>query len=112
MTIWLVKGLLRRVVTTRYPRAAEPSTSALPTPPVIRADLVDEHTADLLAQVCPSRALVRDGDELVYDVGRCTSCGRCLAAAPGVARRSGIFELSTPRRGYLLRHIPIERNRT
>ena len=109
MTIWLARGIRRRVVTTRYPRVPEPTTAGLPTPPIIRADLLDEQTADALARVCPSRALLREGDELVYDAGRCTCCGRCLIVAPGVVRASGVFELATPRREDLVRHVPIHR---
>lgn len=112
MSIWMLRGLLRRVVTTRYPRAPEPTTSGLPSPPIIGADLLNHRTARALAQVCPSHAFVVEQGELIYDVGRCTACGLCLSAAPDVVRPSGVVELATWRRNDLIRRIPIVRRST
>lgn len=107
MTFWLLRGLQRRIVTTRYPTQSEPSTSALPTPPAFRPELLSRATVDAMVAICPSRALRRDVDTLVYDVGACTACERCLALAAPAGRPSGEFELAATSRESLVKRIPI-----
>jgi dissimilatory sulfite reductase (desulfoviridin) alpha/beta subunit len=104
---WFLRGLRRRVVTTRYPARPEPSATALPSPPAFRADLITDDLADRLVAACPSGALVRERGELRYDVGACTSCGRCAAVAEDVVRPSGLVELAVTERGQLVKWIPI-----
>ena len=59
-------------------------------------------------QICPSRALTRDGDVLVFDAGACTACGRCReSAAPGSLTASGEFELAATDRAALVKRIPL-----
>jgi hypothetical protein len=94
MPLWFARGLRRGIVTTRYPGRPDPSAASLPTPPAFRAGMIDRRLADRLAAVCPSRALHRDGDVLVFDVARCTACGRCQEAAPWAVTPSGEFELA------------------
>lgn len=107
MTIWFWRGLRDGVVTTRYPAAPERSIEALPSPPVFRGDLLTPELVEKLVDVCPSRALRREGDLFVYDVGACTGCGRCLATAGDAARRSGHIELATRSRDHLIKRFPI-----
>jgi hypothetical protein len=107
MTIWFLRGVFTGVVTSRYPAAPEPSTNALPSPPVFRADLVDGDLAEALERCCPNSALRRDNHDLVYDIGRCTGCGRCLSVAGPAARPSGVVELAAVGRNDLVRRIPI-----
>ena len=57
--------------------------------------------------MCPSIALSRQGDDLVFDVGACTACGRCAAAAPHAVTSSGEFELAATTRSALVKRIPI-----
>lgn len=109
MTLWFVRGILRRVVTTRYPARPEPSVQALSTPPTFRADLLTHELADQLVAVCPSHALRREAGALVYDVGACTACSRCLAVAGPAARPSGAIELAATARAHLVKRIPIRR---
>lgn len=111
MALWFLRGLRRGVVTTRYPRGApEPWTRELPSPPVFDASPLDTGVADRLVAMCPSSALRRDDDVLIYDVGACTSCGRCLAAAPAVVRPSGVFELAATAREQLIKHIGLRKS--
>jgi len=49
--------------------------------------------------------LHRDGAVLVFDVGRCTACGRCQDEAPQAVTPSGEFELAATSRGHLVREI-------
>jgi ferredoxin-like protein FixX len=107
MPLWTVRGLRRGVVTTRYPARPDPSAHLLPAPPAFRPDVLTRDLADRLAAVCPSRALARDGDVLVFDVGACTACGRCRAEAPQAAGASGEFELAATARAHLVKRIPL-----
>jgi formate hydrogenlyase subunit 6/NADH:ubiquinone oxidoreductase subunit I len=107
MTLWFIRGLRRGVVTTRYPARPDESARFLPTPPAFRARALTRDTADRLAGTCPSGALRRDGDTLVFDVGRCTACGRCAAEAPHAVTPSGAFELAATTRSVLIKTIPL-----
>jgi formate hydrogenlyase subunit 6/NADH:ubiquinone oxidoreductase subunit I len=121
MPQWFIRGLRRGVVTTRYPARPDPSSASLPTPPSFRAEALArpasgqppgqvpgrEIVADLLVAVCPSAALRRDGDYLVFDVGACTACGACRDAAPQAVAGSGEFELAATGRGQLVKRIPL-----
>lgn len=107
MTLWFLRGLRRGVVTTRYPARPDPSTSALPTPPLFHPDLLTGALAERLVELCPSRALATDGVRLTLDLGACTACGRCLRAAGAAAAPSGEFELTATVRGQLVKQIPI-----
>lgn len=107
MPLWFVRGLRRGVVTTHYPARPDPSAAALPTPPAFRPLRLDRQTADRLSEVCPSRALRREGDLLIFDVGACTACGRCRETAPEAVTVSGEFELAATDRGSLIKRIPL-----
>ena len=107
MPLWFVRGLRRGIVTTRYPARPDPSAASLPTPPAFRARLLDADIADRLTRVCPSRALRREDDTLIFDVGACTACGRCWEAAPEAVTASGEFELAVTERADLVKRIPL-----
>ena len=107
MTLWFIRGIRRGVVTTRYPARPDTSARFLPTPPAFKVSALTRETADRLAATCPSGALRIDGSELVYDVGRCTACGRCAAEAPAVVQSSGEFELAATGRSELIKRIPL-----
>jgi formate hydrogenlyase subunit 6/NADH:ubiquinone oxidoreductase subunit I len=109
MPLWFVRGLLRGVVTTRYPMRPEPSAADLPTPPAFRPGRLDRGLADRLCALCPSRALRREGDVLIFDVGACTACGRCQEAAPEAVTTSGHYELAATVRTDLIKRIPLAR---
>jgi len=107
MPLWFARGLRRGIVTTRYPARPDSSAAGLPTPPAFRAAVIDRSLADLLAAVCPSQALRRDGDVLLFDVGRCTACGRCQEAAPLAVTPSGEFELAGTSRADFVKKIEL-----
>jgi hypothetical protein len=108
MALWLLRGLRRRIVTTGYPARPDPSATLLPTPPAFDPRRLTPELADRLARLCPSGALRRDGDVLLLDVGACTACGRCIQAAGGAARPSGVFELAATDPEQLHKRIPIQ----
>jgi ferredoxin-like protein FixX len=107
MPLWFIRGIRRGVVTTRYPGRADASAAALATPPSFRPSALTREVADELVMVCPSRALARNRDVLVFDVGACTACGKCQEAAPDAVRVSGEFELAATDRAQLVKHIPL-----
>ncbi|HUJ07284.1 MAG TPA: hypothetical protein VLX31_14340 [Streptosporangiaceae bacterium] len=109
MALWFLRGLRRGVVTTGYPARSDDSAARLPTPPAFRPAALDRSTADRLVAVCPSLALRREADVLVFDVGACTACGRCQDAVPGAAAPSGEFELAATSRAHLVKRIPLLR---
>ena len=109
MPLWFVRGLRRGVVTTHYPARPDPSASFLPTPPAFRPSQLDRQVADRLCEVCPSHALRREDDLLIFDAGACTACGRCREAAPEAVTVSGEFELAATSRGSLVKRIPLLR---
>jgi ferredoxin-like protein FixX len=106
--LWFARGLLRRVVTTRYPRRTDAWAAALPSPPAFdSARLTPELAARLVAR-CPNGSLAIDGGALVLDLGGCTGCGRCVAEGDGAVRPSGVFELASSERIGLVKRIPIK----
>ena len=107
MPFWFALGLRRGVVTTRYPARSDSSAAFLPTPPAFRPRQLTRQVADRLVAVCPSMALRRQDDVLIFDVGRCTACGRCAEAAPDAVTPSGQFELAVTSRETLVKQIPI-----
>ena len=107
MPFWFARGLRRRVATTRYPARPDSSAALLPTPPAFRPRQLTRAAADRLVAVCPSGALSRPDDALIFDVGRCTACGRCAEAAPPAVTPSGEFELASTARSALVKKIPI-----
>ena len=107
MPFWFARGLRRGVVTTRYPARSDGSAAFLPTPPAFRPRQLTRQTADRLVAVCPSMALRRQDDVLIFDVGACTACGRCAEAAPDAVTPSGEFELASTARSALVKKIPI-----
>jgi ferredoxin-like protein FixX len=107
MAQWFLRGLARGVVTTRYPRRPDASAMSLPTPPAFRPEALTGQIADGLVALCPSAALARSDDVLVFDAAACTACGRCRDYAPGAVVASGEFELAATERAHLLKHIPL-----
>ena len=107
MTLWFIRGIRRGVVTTRYPARPDASARFLPAPPAFRPRALTRMTARRLVSTCPSGALRLDDRALVYDVGRCTACGRCAAEAPDAVQSSGEFELAATARSVLIKRIPL-----
>ena len=107
MPLWFARGLRRGVVTTRYPARPDSSAVFLPAPPAFRPRQLTRETADRLIAVCPSTALSRRDNVLVFDAGACTACGRCAEAAPHAVTSSGEFELAATARSALVKKIPL-----
>lgn len=107
MANWFLRGLRMGVVTTAYPRRADPSTSDLPVPPTFDSGKIDSERAATLVAICPSSALSVEALDLVLDVGRCTGCQRCLPLAGEAGRSSAHFDWATRDRHALRVHFPL-----
>ncbi len=107
MANWFLRGLCRGVVTTRYPRRADPSAADLPGPPTFDGRQMDQALARLLVSVCPSAALSLEADLLVLDISTCTACQRCLPVAGRAGRPSARFEWAARDRRTLRVEFPL-----
>lgn len=105
--LWFLRGVRRRVVTTRYPRGRDPWSVGLPSPPAFDPRLLTPELAGKLVQICPSRALALADGGLTLDLGRCACCRRCLEEGGDAVRPSGVFELAARERGSLVKQFPI-----
>jgi Ni,Fe-hydrogenase III small subunit/ferredoxin len=94
MLEWVVRGLAKRRVTTRYPAAPEPPSAGFHG----SVDVLDPHGGDLaLEALCPTGAITVRGDGAVsLDRGRCILCGACVRAAP--QRFAFVHQYETARR--------------
>jgi len=107
MAFWFYRGLRRGIATTRYPKTVDPWTEGLAGPPSFHSRSLTVATADRLVAACPATALRRDERRLVVDLGRCTGCGRCIELGGSAVEPSHVFELATPERSALIKHVPI-----
>jgi hypothetical protein len=105
--LWFLRGLRRGVVTTRYPAEIDAWTLTLRTPPAFRSQLLTRELADRLVDGCDTRALRRDGNELVLDLGACTACGQCAKLGGEAVVSSGALLLATTDRDALSKRVPI-----
>ncbi len=78
MSRWVLTGLRTRVVTTSYPRRADPSPGTGPGRP--RATRMAPAAAEALAAACPSGALAAGEAGVAVDARRCVHCMRCRDA--------------------------------
>jgi Ni,Fe-hydrogenase III small subunit/ferredoxin len=100
MLEWILRGLQKRRITTRYPRAPEPAPVGFRG----RIDVLDNTAADpQLADVCPTGAItVDDHGELRVDRARCILCGECARHAPDRFAFGSGFETASRSRERLV----------
>ncbi len=93
MSSWIFHGLLRGILTTRYPNATESM------PPAYRGAVValtaDEAAQAIGAEVCLSRAIHPQPGVARVDARRCFQCGECARRAPEAFALSNAFELAS-----------------
>lgn len=107
MAFWFYRGLSKGIVTTRYPRAVDPWTRDLPTPPAFHPQGLTSGLVDRLAAACPAGAIKREDGDLVLDLGRCTGCGRCRQLGGEAVAPSQAFLLAAEDRSELVKRVPI-----
>lgn len=99
MLAWVLRGLRRGVVTTRYPK------HDARTPPTLRSavEVIDPDDArPELAAVCPTGAITIRGGQLALDRARCILCGCCVAHAPNTFAMRGGPDVVSRRRSALV----------
>ena len=81
MIRWLLRGVTRRRLTTRYPRADEPAPPGFRARALLDPSAIDPREARRAAEVCLPKALSLDHhDRLRLDASRCIGCGLCVEA--------------------------------
>lgn len=82
---WSLRGLRDGVVTTPWPRRPDQYQSGFPATVEVQpgvAPAASGMAPDDLKELCPTHAILVDGDQLRVDHGRCIGCGRCIDALP------------------------------
>jgi Ni,Fe-hydrogenase III small subunit/ferredoxin len=100
MLEWILRGLRRGRVTTRYPEGdEEPFLGFRGSIDVVRTDGADAG----LAALCPTGAIaVGDLGDVSLDRGRCILCGACVAAAGDRFAFRSRYETAARRRAGLV----------
>jgi Ni,Fe-hydrogenase III small subunit/ferredoxin len=82
--MWVLRGLRDGVLTTGYPRRADPYERSFPAAVEVR-DTDPVHDPAAVAAVCPTGAIrTTPGGSVRLDRGRCVGCGACVRAHPEV----------------------------
>jgi len=104
MIRWFVRGVTRRRLTTRYPRAEEPPPPGFRARALLDPARVDPRQAWRAAQVCLPKALTLDPEgHLRLDAGRCIGCGLCVDEIEnGVLGIDSGYELASSSRRRLV----------
>ena len=79
MSQWIVKGLQTGVKTTRYPAEGDDAAGMSPGFPVARKS--SQEGARMLADLCPTSALVPNEGQVEVNLRRCVHCFRCVRGA-------------------------------
>lgn len=100
MLAWLVRGLRKGRVTTRYPARAEPPPAGFQG----RIEVLEARGAAAgVAGVCPTGAITVAPDGAVrLDRGRCILCGACVRADPDRFAFRPEYETAARRRSALV----------
>jgi Ni,Fe-hydrogenase III small subunit len=76
---WVWEGLRRGIVTTAYPAREETVAGVSPGFPAgLPRTLATSEEAETVASCCPSEALVREDQQVLFQARRCIHCYRCL----------------------------------
>ncbi len=79
---WIRQGLRSGIVTTAYPRVAEPQPAGARNRLVVDPQSCRPAENGACASACPTGAIVVGEGILRLDIGRCILCARCVDACP------------------------------
>lgn len=99
MIEWLLRGLRKGIVTTRYPRTPEPAPAGFRGR--IEIDAREGASSELEA-LCPTGAIRVHEGAVILDRGRCILCGACVARAPERFSFVADYETAVRRRSALV----------
>jgi formate hydrogenlyase subunit 6/NADH:ubiquinone oxidoreductase subunit I len=106
MPNWILRGLRTGIVTTRYPKRAEPMPVNYRGAVRIDPERCRPETSPPCVAVCLTQALSLHGERLRLDLGRCITCGYCVAACPnGAFVLTPEYELAVRRREDLITEL-------
>jgi Ni,Fe-hydrogenase III small subunit/ferredoxin len=106
MLAWIARGLGKRTVTSRYPRAPEPELPGFRG----RVDVIHaEGGSPDLENICPTGAIRVDGGRVSLDRGLCILCGACVVETPDRFRFSSSYETASRRRDGIVVGARVER---
>ena len=106
---WFLRGVTRRRLTSRYPRAGEPAPPGFRARALLDPTAVNPGKAWRAAEVCLPRALTLDHqDRLRLDASRCIGCGLCVEAVEdgALAIDPGYELASLSRRRLVVGDVP------
>jgi Ni,Fe-hydrogenase III small subunit/ferredoxin len=97
MIAWLLRGLRKGVVTTRYPARPEPVPGGLRG----RITVIDDQDAGGVSDICPTGAIATHDGRVNIDRGRCILCGLCVTREPSRFAFEAVHETAARRRDAL-----------
>lgn len=80
MSFWFWNGLRNGIFSTPYPRVLETAPGVTPGRPV-STKFASEEEAAQAATVCPTGAIIPQGNDALVDLRRCIYCQRCRLGA-------------------------------
>jgi formate hydrogenlyase subunit 6/NADH:ubiquinone oxidoreductase subunit I len=103
---WITRGLRTGILTTRYPRERDSMPAAYRGAVRVSGERCRPETAAPCVAVCQPHALSLEEGALRVDLGRCITCGLCVAACPFEALiMTPEFELSARTREDLVTEV-------
>jgi len=99
MLEWILRGLAKGRITTRYPHAPERPAPGFVGPLVL---LDPDDAPSQLPAVCPTGAITVEDGHVNVDRGRCILCGDCVRAAPDRFAFSERYESAARSRSALV----------
>jgi Ni,Fe-hydrogenase III small subunit/ferredoxin len=96
--MWIFRGLRNGVVTTHWPRRADPYFDNWRGP----ATVLEETAGEKLEALCPTGAISAAHGRIRLDQGRCIQCGRCVEQRPDLFAWQGGCAVATLARPALV----------
>jgi len=100
MIWWILRGLRKGIVTSKYPANAEPAPNGYRGSVVVRDP---ESGKNAYTELCPTGAISVDEGRVRLDRARCILCGACVIAAPEAFAFQADYRTASRRKPALVR---------